>query len=130
MTIADEIHAALIEAGNAVGSGPLLCTLKRPVAEVGDDAGTPWGSTATGTPAVPQQFTVTALEDGTETRYSKADDGALLPRRVRILTVSATGEAPQIGDTIAMPDGDHVIDMAKRIAPTGEALMFEVEIKA
>lgn len=130
MTIADEIAAALAEAGEATGNGPLLCRLRRPATETGEDAGTPWGNAATGTPPEPDEFTVTALEDEAKTRYSKSDDGALIPRRVRVLTVSATGEAPKVGDTIVLPDGEHVIDMVEPTAPAGVALMFEVEIKA
>jgi hypothetical protein len=126
--IAAEIAAALIEAAEATGDGEYTATLTRPGAETDADAGTPWGAAATGTAPPPDTYTVTVLESGTTTRYSRADDGALIPRTVRVLTVAATGEAPQMGDTITLTDGEHKIAKVEPLAPGGTALLFDVEI--
>lgn len=128
--IAAEIHAALIEAAEATGQGEYTATLTRPAAESGSDpgAGTPWGDAATGSVQDPDAFTVTVLDDGTKTRYSRDDGGALIPRTVRVLTVSALGEAPQMGDRITLAGGTHEITAVEPLAPGGEALLFEVEL--
>lgn len=128
--IAAEIHAALIEAAEATGDGEYTATLTRPAAEsdADDDAGTPWGDAATGTAPADDTYTVTVLDGGAKTRYSRADDGALIPRTVRALTISATGEAPQVGDTITLADGTYELAKVEPLFPGGETLLFEVEL--
>lgn len=128
--IAAEIHDALIEAAEATGDGEYTATLTRPAAESGSDsdAGTPWGDAATGAAQDPDPFTVTILDGGTKTRYSRDDSGALIPRTVRVLTISATGEAPQMGDRITLADGIYELAKVEPFAPGGEALLFDAEI--
>lgn len=128
--IAAEIHAALIEAAEATGDGEYTATLTRPGVESGTDtdAGTPWGDAATGTAPTPDPFTVTVLDGGTKTRYRRDDSGALIPRTVRTLTISATGEAPRMGDTITLADGTFTLAKVEPFAPGGEALLFDAEI--
>lgn len=128
--IAAEIHAALIEAAEATGQGEYTATLTRPATEsVSDaDAGTPWGDAATGAAPDPDPFTVTVLDGGTTTRYSRSDDGALIPRTVRTLTISAVGEAPKMGDQITLADGTFELAKVEPLAPGGETLLFDVEI--
>lgn len=128
--IAAEVHAALIEAADATGDGQYTATLIRAAAEseADDDAGTPWGDAATGTAPDPDDFTVTVLDGGTTTRYSRDDGGALIPRTVRVLTISAAGEAPRMGDKITLADGTYELAKVEPFAPGGEALLFDVEI--
>ncbi|MDK3016545.1 hypothetical protein [Pseudodonghicola flavimaris] len=128
--IAAEIHAALIEAAEATGQSEYTATLTRPAAESGSDAGagTPWSDAATGAAPADDAFTVTVLDGGTKTRYNRTDGGALIPRTVRVLTISAAGEAPQMGDRITLADGTFELAKVEPLAPGGEALLFEVEI--
>lgn len=138
--IAAEVHAALIEAGEATGSGQYTATLTR--VPVVDDAldpvgpQNPWevepegGDADVGTIAWPDpvSFAVTVIEDGTKTRYSRADDGALIPRTVRMVTVSAVGEAPQVGDALTLAGSAHEIKAVDPLRIGGENLLFEVEL--
>jgi len=128
--IAAEIHDALIEAAEATGDGEYTATLTRAGEESGtdDDAGTPWGDAATGTEPDPVPYTVTVLDGGTTTRYGHDAAGSLIPRTVRTLTISATGEVPQMGDTITLTDGTYTLAKVEPFAPGGENLLFDVEI--
>lgn len=121
--IADEVHDAL----SGVGFTATL-TRQGEESDTDDDAGTPWGDAATGTDPDPVPYTVTVLDDGTKTRYGRDAAGALIPRTVRVLTISATGEAPQMGDTITLTDGTFTLAKVEPFAPGGENLLFDVEI--
>jgi len=85
---------------------------------------TPWG----GMPPTRQAFSLTVVEEGTDTRYSRDAGGALIPRTVRVLRVSAAGEAPQVGDEIELADGRHEVARVEPLQPGGIVLLFEVEI--
>lgn len=138
--IAARVHAGLIRAGQRTGSGQYTATLTRVpiVDEALDPVGpqNPWevepagGDADAGTTAWPDPdtYTVTLIEDGTKTRYSRDDAGALIPRTVRMLTVSAVGEAPRMGDTITLADGAHEIAAVSPLRVGGSVLLFEVEI--
>lgn len=129
--IAAEIAEALAEAGEAVGQGEYIATLTRKGAESASDpnAGTPWGDAATGSEPDPDTYDVTILDEGSKTRHSRGDNGVLVPRTARILTIAATGEAPQMGDVITLATGKHEIAAVEAVAPGGVALLFEVELK-
>lgn len=108
------------EVAGAIGEVGFAATLTRPAV----DAGTPWGA-ATGTP---ETFEITVIDSGIKTRYSQADNGAMIPRRVRAVTVPATGEAPRMGDTITLADGSHEVVAVAMTAPGGVALKYKVEL--
>ncbi|MBA86130.1 MAG: hypothetical protein CML69_15565 [Rhodobacteraceae bacterium] len=129
--IAAEIAEALSEAGEAVGQGEYIATLTRKGTESASDpnAGTPWGDAATGNEPEPDTYDVTILDEGSKTRHNRDDKGVLVPRTARVLTIAATGEAPQMGDVITLADGKHEIASVNRVAPGGVALLFEVELK-
>lgn len=118
--IAAEIDAALREAAAATGDGAYVAMLHRTTG--GSD--TPWGSAV----ATLLTFPLTVLEDGVSTRYSRDAGGALIPRTARVLTVSATGEAPQTGDEIGLADGRHEVVRVNPVQPGGTVLLFEVEL--
>lgn len=127
--IAAEVAAGLAEAILATGDATFQVTLTRPAAEVDADAGTPWGDAATGSAEAPDTWDIVAVDKGPMTRYSRADDGSLIARTVRVLMVAATGEAPQMGDTITLPDGTFAVLFVKTINPAGVPLMHEVELR-
>lgn len=118
--IAAEIDAALREAAAATGDGAYVAMLHRTTG----GSSTPWGT------EVPSllMFPLTVLEDGVSTRYSRDAGGALIPRTARVVTVSATGEAPQVGDEIGLADGRHEVVRVNPVQPGGVALLFECEI--
>ena len=87
MTIAQEVLAALQEAGREVGA--LVLTFTRPgVAE------NPWDAPASG-----QTFALTAMDEGIKEVYVS---GSSATRKARMLMVDATGTAPAIGDKVAI----------------------------
>lgn len=125
-TIAAEVRAALIEAGEAVGNGPLVCTIKR----VWGGADTPFDE---GFDTV-DLFEVIAKDD--ETRLSDVT-GTLIGRTIRTLTVDATGVVPLKSDRIAVGyakldripgDAWLQINDVIHVAPGGVDLMFRLEI--
>ena len=113
--------AIAAEVAGAIGEVGYSATLSRPAA-VG---ATPWDA-ATGTA---ETFEITVIDGGIRTRYSQADNGAMIPRRVRAVTVPATGEAPRMGDTITLADGAHEVVSVSMTAPGGVALKYKVELE-
>ncbi len=130
--IAAEVAAALAEAGEAVGSGPYLCTIRRASSEP-DEPQTPWDEPAD--PANdPVDFEVVAVESVQDVRDMS---GTLIGVQKRTLTVSATGVAPLKSDTIAVGvakadvDADTLFEeilAVKPLAPGGTALLYELEL--
>jgi hypothetical protein len=132
--IAAEIAAALAEAGEAVGTGPLVCTIRRASAEP-DEPQNPWDEPADPVNA-PTDYAVTAVEDVQDIRDMS---GTLVGIQKRTLTVSATGVAPLKSDTIAVGVAPSAVtaDTAfeqilavKPLAPSGVALLYELELSA
>lgn len=126
--IAEEIAAALAEAGEAVGDGPLLCTLRKAGAGGRE---TPWDTTPE---PGPDLYELTALEVYLRLRDAS---GTLTGEQIRKLTVNATGAEPVNGDEIAVgvakdavtPETKFAeITQVTKVAPGGVALMYELEL--
>lgn len=130
--IAAEVAAALAEAGEAVGSGPYISTIRRASSEP-DEPQTPWDEPAD--PAnEPTLYAVTGIEDVRDVRDMT---GTMIGVRRRTLTIEATGVAPLKSDTIAVgvAPGDvtaqtvfEEILAVKPLAPGGVALLFEIQL--
>ncbi|MFC6760448.1 hypothetical protein ACFQFQ_14625 [Sulfitobacter porphyrae] len=94
--IAAEVAAALSEAGEATGSGPYICTIRRASSEP-DEPQNPWDE-----PADPENestlYPVTAIQEVKDIRDMT---GMLVGIQKRTVTVSATGVAPLKSDKIA-----------------------------
>ena len=95
--IAAEVAAALAEAGEAVGSGPYISTIRRASAEP-DEPQTPWDEPASPVNP-PTLFAVTGIKDETTSRYM---DGTLIGELRRVLTIGATGVRPLPSDKVAV----------------------------
>lgn len=126
--IAAEIAAALAEAGEATGAGPLVCTLRKP-ATGGPE--TPWDTTPAGPPDLHE---LVAVDE-----YQQIQDasGTLTGQQIRKLTVNATGAVPQKADQIAIGVAKadvtadtrfEEIEVVRPVAPGGVALMYELEL--
>ena len=115
MTIAQEVLAALQEAGQAVGSGPLVLTFSR--AGVAEN---PWDAPESG-----QTFALTAMDEGIKEVYVS---GSSATRKARMLIVDATGTAPAIGDKVTLDGKTHDVLAVFPEAPGGVALYYRVEI--
>lgn len=115
MTIAQEVLAALQEAGQAVGSGPLVLTFSR--AGVAEN---PWDTAAAG-----QAFAITAIDEGIREVYVS---GSSATRKARMLMVDATGTAPAIGDKVTLDGKSHDVLSVTSEAPAGTPLYYRVEI--
>lgn len=132
--IAAEVAAALAEAGEATGTGPYICTIRRASAEP-DEPQTPWDDPAD-PPNEPSDFPVTAVEEVKEVRDMT---GTLIGVQKRTLTVEATGVAPKKSDTIAVGVAPEDVTeqtsfeeilAVKPLAPGGTALLYELELSA
>ena len=113
MTIAQEVLAALQEAGREVGA--LVLTFTR--AGVAEN---PWD-----TPAAGQTFALTAIDEGIREVYVS---GSSATRKARMLMVDATGTAPAIGDKVAINGATHDVLAVLPEAPGGVAFYYRVEI--
>lgn len=129
-----EVAAALAEVGEAVGTGPYICTIRRASSEP-DEPQNPWDEPADPVNE-PQDFSVTAVEDIREVRDMT---GTLIGLQKRTLTVSATGVAPLKSDTIAVGVAPSAVtaDTAfeqilavNPLAPSGVALLYELDLSA
>jgi hypothetical protein len=130
--IASEVAAALAEAGEAVGTGPYICTIRR-ASDEPDEPQTPWDEPADPANA-PTDYPVTAVEDVKEIRDMT---GNLIGVQKRTLTINATGVEPLKSDTIAVgvaPDdvtSDTVFEeilAVKPFAPAGTVLLYELSL--
>ena len=132
LDIQAEIAAALVEAGEAVGTGAYTCTIRRASTEA-DEPKTPWDPPAD--PAnEPTEYPVTAIEDVQDVRDIS---GMLVGIQKRTLTINATGVAPLKSDVIAVgvaPDDvtnatvfEEIIAV-KPLSPGGVVLLYELEL--
>lgn len=130
--IAAEVAAALAEAGEETGAGPLVCTIRRASSSPLEPQ-KPWDEPSPlGDP--PDLFPVTGIEDVQDVRDM---NGTLIGMKRRTLTINATGVAPLKSDTIAVgiaPD-DVVADTSFEeilevmpVAPGGVPLMYELRL--
>lgn len=95
--IAAEVAAALAEAGEATGSGPYLCTIRR-ASTVDGEPRTPWDEPAS-PPNDPTDYEVTAFKEETTSRYM---DGTLIGELRRVVMIEATGVRPKKSDKVAV----------------------------
>ena len=126
--IAAEIAAALAEAGEATGAGPLICTLEKFI-----DART---NPLQPLPVSQSFYPLTAVDFPVRIR-DQAE--ILVGRTQRTLTVNATGAVPEKNDRIAVgvaPDVAvtnsgywHRIIEVRPLAPGGTALLYEIDIE-
>jgi hypothetical protein len=125
--IAAEIAAALVEAGEATGDGALVCTLEQKTGGTEDPRTGPV-ATVTLSELVAVDFPVKIRDQA----------GMLVGHTVRTLTVNATGATPRKNDRVAVgvapdvadEDSDwHRITEVRPLAPTGVALLYELEIE-
>lgn len=111
--------AIAAEVATAIASVGFAATLSRP-SIVGPE--TPWDTTPQGTAT---DYTVTVIDDGIKDRYIP---GTLTTRRVRVLTIGATGIVPVKADRITVRGVTHEIEAVLPLAPGGVDLMFEIEL--
>ena len=130
--IAADVAAALIEAGEAVGTGAYICTIRRASAEL-DEPTNPWDEPADPVNA-PQLFPVTAIERMQDVRDMS---GMLVGIQKRTLTIDATGVAPTKADKIAVGVApDDVVEGTKfeeiisvmYLSPGGTVLLYRLEL--
>lgn len=95
--IAAEIAAALAEAGEAVGAGAYICTIRRQPTGAGEGVN-PWDEPADPVNA-PTDYAVTGIKDENTSRYM---DGTLIGELRRVLTIGATGVRPISSDKVAV----------------------------
>jgi len=95
--IQDDIAAAFAESGEAVGSGPYLCTIRRASSAPGT-ALTPWDEPADPANA-PTDYEVVSLKDETTSRYM---DGSLIGEMRRVVTIAANVVRPLKSDKVAV----------------------------
>lgn len=127
--IAAEVAAALAEAGEATGDGPLYCTLSKPVAGFGPNS--PHDTSYTPEPTLHELI---AVQDSKQVRDQS---GTLIGETRRTLLVNATGEKPEKGDEIVIglrpadvtiaTKFEKIIDVIE-VAPGGTALMYELDL--
>lgn len=127
--IAADIEAALIEAGEAVGDGPLFCTLRK----AGAGPVSPHDPTPAGAPTDHQLVAIAG------TKQIRDAAGALIGVSVRTLTVNATGATPEKGDRIAVGVAPQDVSSNTAFeniaqvhvnAPAGVPISFDLELEA
>ena len=126
-TIISEVHAALIEAGEAVGNGEHIATLETKGAPTGPE----WNQTPG---AVDRTGQLTIIEDWQE---QKDRNGTVIGAVRHMLIVSAAGPVPNEGDRVAVgvAPADAADDSpwaqivsVRPESQAGVALMYHVEI--
>ena len=115
--IANEVLAALQEAGTETGDGPLVAQLT--AVEVG---GTPW----TGTSFPPEPVDVTIVIDQF---WRDEIDGTQVRAGDKKVLMDATGPVPKTGDTLTISGHAHRIEGVMPLAPAGVAVMYEVQAR-
>lgn len=132
--IQNKVALALAKAGEAVGSGPYLCTIRR-ASTAESEPQNPWDEPAD--PANdPTDYEVVAVEDTQDVRDMS---GTLIGITKRTLTINATGVAPLKTDRIAV--GVAKADVAadtrfeeiiavKPLAPGGVVLYYTLELNS
>ena len=131
--IAAEVAAALAEAGEAVGTGPLICTIRR-ANPAPDEPQNPQDEPSVGDGNPPMLFAVTGIESVQDVRDMS---GMLVGVKKRTLTIDATGVAPLKSDVIAIgvaPASVTAQTMFEEIlavsplSPGGTALLYELSL--
>lgn len=115
--IAAEIAEALAEAGQEVGSGEYLATLRQAV-----NTGDAWAPTQTTT-----DTTITVLDFN---RRVMDNAGTLIGQTRRTLMVAAfPGLVISKGDTVALSDGVfHEITEVRPLAPGGTTVLWDLDL--
>ena len=125
--IAADVAAALAEAGEATGNGPLICTIGR-----NTGTGTPWDNNVRTVPDL--LYPVTGIENMQDVRDMT---GMLVGMKKRTLTINATGVTPLKSDTIAVgvAPGDVVegtkfeeIISVMYLSPGDTVLLYRLEL--
>ena len=125
MSIASEVAAGLAEAGAATGTGPLVSTLRKRIA----DTPGPWAWDAEA-----DDFAVTVVQVSKKIR----DGLGMTERRVKMLLIEATGAVRAKGDNVAIGvlpadvDSDTVwarIGEVETVAPGGVSLMYKAMLE-
>lgn len=134
--IAAEVAAALTEAGEATGTGPLICTIRRMPEDEPDydeDPANPWDE-ADPTPPQPNLYSVNAIESVQDVRDMS---GSLIGVKKRTLTVNATGVPPLTSDKIAVGVAPEAVTSqtvfeeilaVTPLSPAGTALLYELSL--
>ena len=117
--IAAEIADALAEAGTAVGSGPLIATIKRKGAQTGPDYAPVYG------PDIEYAFTVIL---GSFSNRERADT-AILATDTKI-TASVGDVIPAVSDRIAVQGDDYQVYGVDPLKPGGDVLMYKIWARA
>ena len=130
--ITAEVAAALAQAGEATGTGPLICTIRRDSDEP-DEPQNPWDEPAD-PENEPQLFPVTAVESIQDVRDMS---GSLIGVKKRTLTINATGVAPLKSDSIAVGVAPAAVTAQTAfeeilavtpLSPAGTALLYELSL--
>lgn len=109
------------EVADAIASVGFAATLTRPSAT---GPVTPWDTTPAGAAT---DYDVTVLDDGIVDRYIP---GSLITRRVRVLTIGATGVVPAKDDLITVRGVECKIEAVMPLAPGGVDLLYDIEVSA
>ena len=117
--IAAEIAAGLAEAGTAVGSGPLIGTIKRKGLAHGPDYAPYYD------PDIEYAFTVIL---GSFSNRERADT-AILATDTKI-TASVGDVIPAVSDRIAVQGDDYQVYGVDPLKPGGDVLMYKIWARA
>ena len=132
LDIQAEVAAAFAEAGEAVGTGPYICTIRRASAEP-DEPQNPWDEPADPVNE-PTLYPVGGIKDETTSRYM---DGTLIGELRRVVTVDATGARPLKSDKVAVGiapsavTGDTLFEEIieiETLEPTDTPLMYGIHL--
>ncbi len=115
--IAAEINAALIEATEATGDGPMMAVLRK--------AGTPGGTPSRPTPGTPTLHTISMLDDTVRLRDAT---GTLTGETERVISLAAIGVVPSKSDRIQIRGDWFEIETVTPLAPGGVDLMYELTL--
>jgi len=117
--IAAEIADALAEAGTAVGSGPLIATIKRKGAQTGPDYAPVYG---------PDTLHTLTVILGSFSNRERADT-AILATDTKI-TASVGDVIPAVSDRIAVQGDDYQVYGVDPLKPGGDVLMYKIWARA
>lgn len=112
--IANDVLAALREAGTATGNGPLVAQLTP-----ASTGGNPWDAPRDANDPVD----LTVILD--EFRVNEID-GTVIQAGDKKLLMDATGPEPKPGDTLTIDGVAHRLEMVWPLAPGGVAVMYTV----
>lgn len=118
--MSEDWAAIAAEVAGAIASVGFTATIARPTT----GPVTPWDTTPEGTP---DSIPVTVIDDAFKDRYVP---GSLITRRVRVLTIGATGIVPVKSDRITVRGVEFEIGEVAALAPGGVDLLYEVDLSA